>query len=506
MNSTIGSEINERILGQTSNPFFESHRRPTIPKDNQGPFIKRMLRVLDCLFWVLVVVLVHSVSFDVALALSTQTPNTPNRNNMFFRGPSSPAKQSLSIRVVCYNVLSSHLASPSHYNTINPKFLDATNRLNVLLETLQQELGTTQAGTPANDKKKSPTSGRSPQGSTSTPKNDKRSTIFCLQEVSYDWTGRLHAFFANHGYTLVSCNYGKPFNGYMGVCLAFDTQHFYCHNVKIVRLSDHRPGGWPPKDDDQPINPLHKWWKDVSEYWQTQQGRLVRFVQQAPEPPETPPDPWTLSQNRFNGLVAATLQDKSTQKSFCIANYHMPCAYYCPQAMTIHADLALWYVQQLAAGNMEENSGNVKDITGDTTTTSSSNSQTMIPYILAGDFNTKPNEPVYQLLTTGKMDREDPFYPVSKNGHDWTPLSKPAQSAYATKHGKEPDFTNFAQSVHNVEPFVETLDYIFCSPDWTVSAVKDLPLRDQAKGPFPNLDVGESSDHVLLWADLDVSE
>jgi hypothetical protein len=41
-------------------------------------------------------------------------------------------------------------------------------------------------------------------------------------------------------------------------------------------------------------------------------------------------DHWGISKNRFNVLVTVKLQDKTTQKSFAVGNYHMPCAYYAP--------------------------------------------------------------------------------------------------------------------------------------------------------------------------------
>lgn len=36
-----------------------------------------------------------------------------------------------------------------------------------------------------------------------------------------DWAGELHAFFAAEGYQFVTALYGRHFNGYMGVGLAW---------------------------------------------------------------------------------------------------------------------------------------------------------------------------------------------------------------------------------------------------------------------------------------------
>ena len=84
----------------------------------------------------------------------------------------------------------------------------------------------------------------------------------------------------------------------------------------------------------------------------------------------------------------------------------------------------------------------------------------------------------------------------------WHPTSEAMRSAYAVA-GKEPDFTNYAR-VQEDEPFIDTLDYIFVSEDWNVAGVKDLPHREDAGGPFPNLDRGEPSDHLLIAADLEL--
>ena len=73
------------------------------------------------------------------------------------------------VRVVSYNVLSSHLASPSHFSRLNPEHLDAAVRLPKILAKLESEM------------------------------RSSRATIFCLQEVSYQWAGKFHTFFANKG-------------------------------------------------------------------------------------------------------------------------------------------------------------------------------------------------------------------------------------------------------------------------------------------------------------------
>jgi len=96
-----------------------------------------------------------------------------------------------SVRIVCYNVLSSQLARTDHFSKTPPSHLDASNRLPKVLAKIEEECRIA--------------------SSKSLP------VIFCLQEVSLDWVGEFHAFFAERGYHFVPANYGGKFGGYMGI-------------------------------------------------------------------------------------------------------------------------------------------------------------------------------------------------------------------------------------------------------------------------------------------------
>ena len=78
---------------------------------------------------------------------------------------------------------------------------------------------------------------------------------------------------------------------------------------------------------------------------------------------------------------------------------------------------------------------------------------------------------------------------------------KPLKSAYMVKNGREPSFTNYAQTKMDPQPFIDCLDYIFMSDEWIVNSVKDLPTQEEVKGPMPTLI--EPSDHLMISADLD---
>jgi len=323
-------------------------------------------------------------------------------------------------------------------------------------------------------------------------------------------------FFANRGYHMVTGLYGKKFNGYMGVCLAWPTASLETLAVDISRLSDQREkcveqsggggGGWPVPPEPDERERLSLWFQARTKIWNPLtlhvQKSIMALVQQpilrsilgtADATTEPPTDHWAVAQNRMNVMLTATLREKESGQSFLVSTYHMPCAYYAPMIMTIHVDLAVRHVQNLAAAaaanehQTEEN----------------------IPYILAGDFNIKPVDSTYRLITTGQMDRTDPCYPTPKFGYEWTPsIREPMHSAYAIMAGHEPDFTNYARAgdLEN-ECFIDTLDYIWLSPSsWKVDGIVELPQRQEAKGPFPNLDVNEASDHVLIAADLTLPE
>jgi len=129
-----------------------------------------------------------------------------------------------------------------------------------------------------------------------------------------------------------------------------------------------------------------------------------------------------------------------------------------------------------------------------------------VPYVLAGDFNIQPDSSPYQLLTTGELPADHPQQPPARDFDAWRPVVPcPLASAYAQRNGREPEFTNFAVTKFGGnEAFVGTLDYVFLSGGWRTAAVKPLPELQQslASKSFPS--ATEPSDHVLIWADLEL--
>ena len=342
------------------------------------------------------------------------------------------------IRIVSYNILSSELSEPDHFKHCYSSDLDPDTRFRRMLQKIEAEI--------------------------------HQHAIICLQEISQLWAGPLHAFFQQRYYHFVTALYGGPWNGYMGVGLAWPTEDYEAAQVDIKRLVDSRR--WPPSPKP---NGLAWASRQVSTFLAGVGRRGLHWVGVATEAPY---DPWAEAQRRSNELIFARLCRRQDGAAFCVATYHMPCLYGTAkkrQTMMIHASLAAQYIQKLAVDH---------------------------PYVLAGDFNIVPGSSAHRLLTEGKWDAEHEDFPTPRADDDtgWDANHvKPLRSAYVVKNGQEPDFTNNAQ-VGDEPPFADTLDYIFLSPHWSVEDVIRLGHRADLKGPFPNAQ--EPSDHVLIGADL----
>jgi 2',5'-phosphodiesterase len=322
------------------------------------------------------------------------------------------------VRVVSYNVLSSHLASPSYFTHCLPDSLDPDSRYKKLCEKLDRETS--------------------------------KKSIICLQEVSADWAGLLHVYFFAKKYHLITALYGNKFGGYMGVATAVPIDSFDIRRVNIKRVADTipRPSPLPPSIFQRILSFFRRlFWKQVEDSWQR-------------------------SISRNNELIAVTLTPRNEDNPFVVGNYHMPCEFRLPRVMVTHSCLAAQYVQNLSSGT---------------------------PHILLGDFNFMPGSTMYRILTEGCVESGNIDLPAPLEGSSWRASVSPLRSAYQAATGQEPDFTNNAQ-VRDEEPFVNTLDYIFVSPEWTVNLVEALPLRSEIAGPLPTS--SEPSDHLLIAAEV----
>jgi len=350
------------------------------------------------------------------------------------------------MRVVSYNVLSSHLCEPSHYIKCVPEDLDPDIRRQRVQQLLNPQMA--------------------------------KQAVVCLQEVSAQWQAELTPFFEQWGYTFVCGNYGNAFNGYMGVALAWPTARFTSEQVAITRVAETKP--WPkPPPKEEPTR--SKWtiafsgaWKSLRTLWHP--------------PPKPPFDVWAETKRRHNFVVSANLRCKVSGKLVSVSTYHMPCLFGSDakvQVMTNHVCLAAQQALRFA---------------GDGT-----------PCVLAGDFNIKPHDAPYALITRGVLASDHPHMPpAAPYGDTWKPvLPKPLSSAYVMATGREPEFTNLASTAWGGDAFCETLDYIFLSSGdgWRVREVRPLPSKAEVmvrRGCISYPTASEPSDHTMIWAELEL--
>lgn len=246
--------------------------------------------------------------------------------------------------------------------------------------------------------------------------------------------------------------------------IAFRSSRYSAESVDICRLSDTKPWPRPPK-----ATGARAWLKA-----QLTNGVVARLLQ-ALRRSQPAQDPWSYARGRFNALVFLRLRDRETQGDFGVACYHMPCAFWAPSVMTIHAALAAQRITALAKDDL--------------------------PFALVGDWNFMPSSPQYAMMTQGgEVPAGDPAAPVAPAHEPWVArVPVPLTSAYAAAHGAEPEFTNHAL-VRDQPPFIECLDYIFVSPGVKVLQADALPAKEDVQGPYPT--ELEPSDHVLVAATL----
>jgi 2',5'-phosphodiesterase len=326
-------------------------------------------------------------------------------------------------RLTSYNVLSTHLADPGYFVYCKPEYLDPEYRFQGLCSKLERETS--------------------------------MNSIVCLQEVSHQWAGRLHTYFASKNYHFITALYGRRFNGYMGVAVAIPLDKYDLCEVDITTIADTK------------IRPK----KPIPSFWYQWIMKCVGFFRRL-FCIYTEPSYWDQSYSRSNQMICAAVKCKETNQKFVVGNYHMPCAFRTPAVMTIHCSLAAQHLQRVAKG---------------------------LPFVYLGDFNIKPPSNMYKLLTTGSMEPTAEEMPVNEEGDTWSVEVEPMRSAYVCATGKEPDFTNNSRK-KNDDPFVDTLDYIFISKHWRVEGVEPQSHRSEVQGPFPMKT--EFSDHTLIAAEL----
>lgn len=389
-------------------------------------------------------------------------------------------------RITTYNLLSFPLGGPESMSKCNPKDLELETRWARIEARLRSEAA--------------------------------EGAILALQEVGHEWAERLAVLAPELNYAVIWRLTGKSFSSYMGVALLVPLSRYHVRRVRMARVGDYldryAPAPAPaPRGAGKPseggvvakaLSTLAGSIRSVM-YWllppmvqrplQWVLRSLAVWTGLSPPPPPPRPtddDMWQQSRQRHNQAVYATVEDRESRDRLGVACYHMPCEFsgWRRSIATLHA----WGVAELATRWAADDG---------------------VPLALAGDFNFTPRSAQYALMTTGVLPPpptadETPFDDPRKLPLTFAAcasfeprLTKRFTSAYESKHGAEPDCTNYAvntafNKTGDVPPFIDTLDYIFLSEGLEAIDAPLIPHRDRIAGPLPNAD--EPSDHLAVTA------
>jgi endonuclease/exonuclease/phosphatase family metal-dependent hydrolase len=313
----------------------------------------------------------------------------------------------------------------------------------------------------------------------------------------------LQTFFAERNYCMICINNGNQHSGYMGPAIAFSRSLFDLVAVKQYRISDTKCTPWPRHDFSR-----RSFVQAAYRYsWNNLLPPLIKSWVPSWFAPHDSWDEWDQAEARNNPIcgvqlcrrlregdaaaAAAAASPIKPASPFWVFNVHMPCLFRTERdvkALAIHCALVGQHVQRTAGA---------------------------APFVLAGDFNVKPRDDNYALLTCGALPAESRARPCVRtlpmsNGQPAEPdrfeckIPEGMRSAYALALGREPDFTNHALTDCSVDgvPFTDTLDYIFLSKHWSVESVRQLPPLAAATRAACGPNSDEPSDHLLIGADL----
>ena len=161
----------------------------------------------------------------------------------------------------------------------------------------------------------------------------------------------------------------------MGVALAWPQDKYDLVTIDCARLSDDVQEAKQKWEKREEITGIRK----LASNLKTRLKNVVSALTSSLEYERPPFDGWKEARKKHNVLVTATLQPKKGGDAFCVGTYHMPCLFGSvdkERVMVIHASLAAARVKKVADGKR---------------------------YVLCGDFNIKPYDACYQLLTQGSL-------------------------------------------------------------------------------------------------------
>lgn len=357
------------------------------------------------------------------------------------------------VPVVTYNILSPALVSKEYFPTCKEEHL--TDRFDAIKRMLHDSV--------------------------------KSGAIICLQEVPRAWSGPFNVWFMRCGYHYIDSLYGYDKNGYMGVAMAFPVDRFDMMDCVIESIADHikTPPTYQKNMQLSMKAPEHNFLTKLlllfALYCVVIPWNMVRSYSERPKP-----DVYRRAKRYSNTMIALTLKPKLAHNdhTFIVATYHMPCAFYDPQIITLHTMALLERLQGMQKIN--------------------SDTHRPIPLIIAGDFNFMPDSLQYELIVgLGPIEHDHPAYPRTPTGVAFPVIrTRTMDSAYARTHFCEPLFTNHSQ-VAGRPVFKDTIDYIFCSKDCGVIAAHAHFSEHDVANVMPN--AFQPSDHVMLSATIELT-
>lgn len=326
-----------------------------------------------------------------------------------------------SVNIITYNLLSSNLSDPSFIIGSTYDNCDPEKRFSKILKIFDELI--------------------------------KDRYIICLQELSQKWEGYLHTFFSEREYYLITRLYGKEFNGYMGVAIAYPLTKYKLLDCDINVIGD---------SELLKINNSYSQQNFI--------GKLFSYFSKFFVKNKKEVDNFKLAKIRKNSVINLRLISRlENSEPFCVSTYHMPCSFSNQKLMVIHAAILGHIINNFVNG---------------------------YPYILCGDFNSIPNSPVYKLLTEGNLDINDESHPTPLH---WSIKQKQSlRSVYYDFHNTEPPFTYISKNKWG--EYESTLDYIFCSDNWIIGDVEVVGLDPENKEWCPSST--QPSDHYMIRCEL----
>lgn len=302
--------------------------------------------------------------------------------------------------------------------------------------------------------------------------------IICLQEVSENWSCQLFKYFYDKNYTYIASNYGNHWNGYMGVAIAFHKDVYKMDMCDIKRIGDlvppesNKAESWVHLTCTTLGNAIQKTSQFLcGQKFKCLEPYLEKTFQQ-------------LSARRNNTLITLRLCGRRGN-SFVVANYHMPCVFWNTKVMITHALLALGRAVQMT---------NIYDCDDE------------LPLIFVGDFNSQPDQTVYNIISNGGWHALDPSW---ENDPDLrylkhltvTDCAGILKSAYRKINGREPEYTNKVLTKQNPFGFEATLDYIFYLGR-NIDSISVIPVDCSDGQVLPNLE--QPSDHLMIGSTFQI--